>query len=117
MPSTKPIHKLTYPGAIDADGHVLEPRDVWERYLEDKYRPRAIRIREDADGKEYMEIGGQPSRFLRGRLLSTIGVMDANRNNPPPPGIKYGAAAPLGSMDPQERLERLDAEGLVAAFL
>jgi predicted TIM-barrel fold metal-dependent hydrolase len=117
MPSTKPIHKLTYPGAIDADGHVLEPRDVWERYLEEKYKPRAIRIKEEADGTEYMEIGGQPSRFLRGRLLSTIGVMDATRNNPPPPGIKYGAVAPLGAMDPKERLERLDAEGLVAAFL
>jgi predicted TIM-barrel fold metal-dependent hydrolase len=116
-PRSKPIHKLAYPGAIDADGHVLEPRDVWERYLEQRYKPRAIRIKEDADGTEYMEIGGQPSRFLRGRLLSTIGVMDANRNNPPPLDIKYASEAPLGAMDPRQRLARLDAEGLVAAFL
>ena len=114
---SKQIHQLKFPGAIDADGHVLEPRDVWERYLEDKYKPRAIRIREDAAGNEYMEIGGKPSRFLRGRLLSTIGVMDATRHNPPPPNIKYAAEAPLGAMDPNERLARLDAEGLVAAFL
>jgi uncharacterized protein len=115
--ASKQIHRLKFPGAIDADGHVLEPRDVWERYLEEKYKPRAIRIGEDAEGKEYMEIGGKPSRFLRGRLLSTIGVMDATRHNPPPPNIKYASQAPSGAMDPKERVARLDAEGLAAAFL
>jgi len=113
----KQIHRLKFPGAIDADGHVLEPRDVWERYLEEKYKPRAIRIREDAGGVEYLEIGGKPSRFLRGRLLSTIGVMDATRNNPPPLDARYGSYAPSGAMDPKERVARLDAEGLSAAFL
>ena len=28
---------------IDADGHILEPPDLWETYLEPKYRDRAIR--------------------------------------------------------------------------
>ncbi|HVA43172.1 MAG TPA: hypothetical protein VNF50_06800 [Acidimicrobiales bacterium] len=28
---------------IDADSHVLEPADLWERYLEPRYRDRAIR--------------------------------------------------------------------------
>jgi uncharacterized protein len=111
------IHKLKFSGAIDADGHVLEPADVWERYLEAKYQPRALRIKRDGAGKEYMEIGGQPSRFLRGRLLSTIGVMDATRDRPPRPGVTYGSDAPFGAMDPKERVERLDAEGLAAAFL
>ena len=35
---------------VDADGHVLEPRDVWQRYLEPGLRDRAIRIERDADG-------------------------------------------------------------------
>jgi hypothetical protein len=30
---------------IDADGHILEPPDLWEKYTEPKYRDRAIRIR------------------------------------------------------------------------
>ena len=30
---------------IDADGHILEPPDLWERYLEPQYRDRALRIR------------------------------------------------------------------------
>jgi uncharacterized protein len=115
--SSAQIHQLKFAGAIDADGHILEPGDLWEHYLEEKYRPRAIRIREDADGKEFMEIAGRPSRFLRGRLLSTIGVMDATRHKPPPPNIRYASQAPFGASDPRERAARLDAEGLAAAFL
>ena len=29
---------------IDADGHVLEPPDVWGRYVEPAWRDRAIRV-------------------------------------------------------------------------
>ena len=32
---------------VDADGHVLEPRDTWQKYLEPKYRADAIRIEKD----------------------------------------------------------------------
>ena len=39
---------------IDADGHILEPPDLWEKYLEPKYRPNAIRIRVGDDGYEYL---------------------------------------------------------------
>ena len=27
-------HRLSHDGAVDADGHILEPSDLWERYLE-----------------------------------------------------------------------------------
>lgn len=41
---------------IDCDGHILEPPDLWEQYLEPKYRDRAMRIRVGEDGYEYLEI-------------------------------------------------------------
>ena len=41
---------------VDADGHILEPSDTWERYLEPKYRDRAIRIGVDENGLERLEI-------------------------------------------------------------
>ena len=47
-------------GAIDADGHILEPPDLWEKDLEPKYRDRALRIRTNSDGLEYMEVDGKP---------------------------------------------------------
>ena len=30
---------------IDCDGHILEPPDLWEKYIDPKYRDRAMRIR------------------------------------------------------------------------
>ena len=30
------IKRFPYPGTIDADGHILEPADLWENYLEDQ---------------------------------------------------------------------------------
>ncbi len=29
---------------IDADGHILEPVDMWDNYMEPKYRARAPRM-------------------------------------------------------------------------
>src|SRR5262249_49404330 len=50
---------------IDCDGHILEPPDLWETYLEPAYRDRALRIRVGDDGFEYLEIDGQRSTIAR----------------------------------------------------
>ena len=36
------IKRFPYSGTVDADGHVLEPGDLWENYLEDRYKARAL---------------------------------------------------------------------------
>ena len=38
------VHRLKFPNAIDADGHVLEAPDLWESYIEARYRDRAEAI-------------------------------------------------------------------------
>ena len=43
----KTLPKLPFPGAVDGDGHVLEPPDLWEHYLEAGLRKRAPGIRVD----------------------------------------------------------------------
>ncbi len=53
---------------VDADSHILEPPDLWERYLEPKYRDRAMRIKTDQRGWEYLEIDGNVSRLVRGSV-------------------------------------------------
>ena len=40
----------------DCDGHILEPPDLWEKYLGARCRSRAIRIRAGNDGYEYLKI-------------------------------------------------------------
>jgi hypothetical protein len=32
--------RMPFPGVIDADGHILEPPDLWGRYTEPRYRDR-----------------------------------------------------------------------------
>ena len=59
------IHKLKYPGAVDADGHILESAKCWEENCEQKYRTNALRLREDKEGLQYFEINGKPSRVNR----------------------------------------------------
>jgi predicted TIM-barrel fold metal-dependent hydrolase len=103
-------------GAIDADGHILEPPDLWEKYLEPKYRDRAIRIRTNAEGLEYLEFNGKPSKLMPVGFPGSLGGMGATDIRPSPER-SYMKTAPFGSMDPKERLQRLDREGLSKAVL
>lgn len=114
------FHKLKYSGAVDADGHILEAADCWEKYCEAKYRATALRVKTDEDGYEYFEIGGKPSRVSRrGQPFSSIGAMgEVTRvKGQVNPRRKYGEDVPLGAMDAKERVQRLDHEGLDAAII
>jgi predicted TIM-barrel fold metal-dependent hydrolase len=112
------IRKLKFEGAVDADGHILEDAGLWERYLEDRYKPRALRIRKDDAGLEYLEIDGQRSKFLSAGMLGNLSGMGATRENAATRmRLGYGSRAPFGAMDPKQRLERITAEGLKAVFL
>jgi len=113
------IHKLKYAGAVDADGHILESAKCWEHYCEAKYRATAIRIKEDEEGLEYLEVNGVPSRVNRGGHFGGVAQMgQVTRNS----GhfdrrIKYGEKVPLGACDAKDRITRLDKEGLDAAII
>ena len=71
------VHRIDCDGAIDADGHILEPPDLWDEYLESKYKDRALRIRVDENGLEELEIGGQRSTMSRRGFPATLGAMGA----------------------------------------
>jgi len=111
--------RLSFNGAVDADGHILEPPDLWETYLEPTYRDRALRLVRDENGLEELEIGGKRSVMSRRGFPSTLGAM----GDPDlgaimfDPERTYLAEAPFGSMDPDERLKVLDAEHIDAVIL
>jgi predicted TIM-barrel fold metal-dependent hydrolase len=115
------LPRLRYSNGIDADGHVLEPPDLWERYLEPRYRDRALRVRKDPDdGLEYLEIDGRPSKLLRRGMMSGLGLMDRVGgivHEREPTGSGYVDMAPLGAMNAAERIERLDLENLDRVLL
>jgi len=103
-------------GAIDADGHVLEPADLWEKYLEPKYRDRALRIRTNSAGMEYLEFDGKPTWTGYPGFPGQLGGM-GQEDIDPRPERTYLRGAPFGSMNAKERVARLDQEGLAKAVL
>src|SRR5258708_35437635 len=104
------IRKVKYPGAGDAEGHILESAKCWEEYCEAKWRDKAIRMKEDKDGLEYLEVNGVPSRVNRGGNFGAVAQMGqvTREKGEFDPRIKYGERPPLGAADPKERIKRTD---------
>ena len=108
---------LDYGNIIDADGHILEPLDAWEKYIDPAYRDRALRIRRH-DGREVLELDGKPSRFFDIRTLTGLGAMGkSSQEIAELMEQSYPGNAPFGSMDPKERVALLDREGIAKAIL
>jgi predicted TIM-barrel fold metal-dependent hydrolase len=112
----KPIHETH---KLEVDGHILEPPDLWETYLEPKYRDRALRIVLDERGLEELELNGKRSEMARRGMPSTLGAMGAPdlADMQKDPERTYLREAPYGSMHPKERLELLDAENVDIVIL
>ncbi len=109
---------LKYDNIVDADGHILEPPDLWERYIDPEFRDRPIRIRRNDSGEEYLEMGGRPSQFFRLQLFTLLGAMGKGSDEIAAIVERgYPGSAPFGSMDPAERVEQLDREGIAKVIL
>ena len=118
---------------IDCDGHILEPPDLWEKYLEPRYRDRAIRIRVGDDAFEYLEIDGRRAvlptagassatwagwasastrpKHLRERAMRGEIRPEEMRGIPPDPERTYLRGAGFGTMDMKERVGSSIARG------
>src|SRR2546428_3057178 len=104
---------------IDADGHVLEPPDVWERYLEPAYRARAIRVRRGGDGRDFLELDGRPARLTTPEMLGGLGGMGKSFAALAAACLagRYAESAPAAATDPAARLRLLDHDGIARALL
>ena len=49
---------------FDADNHYYEPRDCFTRYMEPKFRDKAVRVIEGEKGEDRVMIGDKPFTFL-----------------------------------------------------
>jgi len=102
---------------VDADGHVLEPRDVWLRYLEPGLRERAIRIDVDAEGVEVLLVDGRSHVGLRGRLGALGGIGMSSEELMKTGMRSYEDGCPPGGWDPAARLRVMDDEHIDVALL
>lgn len=104
---------------VDADGHVMEPRNLWLKYLEPQWRDRAIRIEKDNAGLEALLIDGKSHGLVHGRLGALGGIgMQADIDALMTPGFRsYEDGLVPGGYDPAARLKVLDEEGIGVVLL
>jgi len=107
------------PRRIDADGHVLEPGDVWARYLDPRVRPRAIRVARDAGGRDALLIDGKPAVLTTPEMLGGFGGMGRPIEELAVATLsgRYAENAPAPATDPAARVALLDADGIAHALL
>ena len=106
---------------FDGDSHVVEPREVWEKYLEPEYRvPGKLALwREEGQHGSYLKVNGEVFRDVEnlnipshaiwrpGMTWDTIGDLDPNTPHP------MNEAA----WNPHARIRDMDAMGVDQAFL
>ena len=106
---------------FDADSHVVEPRDVWERYLDPEYRVLGKHAlwREHGEHDAYLKINGRMFRdtmnpniprhaiWRPGMTWEDVGELDADVRHPPV----------AGASDAKARLADMDAMGVDQTFL
>jgi len=99
---------------IDADGHILEPLDLWDKYIDPEFRERRPRFTIDDNGKERLKVEGKLLGNPRG--IGSLGSVGVRQGTVKPDTLKY-AEGKKGGFDPHARIVDMDADGIDAAFL
>jgi uncharacterized protein len=100
---------------VDADGHILEPLDLWQKYMDPAFRDRAPRIIKGNNGKEQLIV--DEHRVGDGNLgIGRIGAVGARQGVVEADTMAYKDGKP-GGFDPHARIPDMDADGIDAAFL
>jgi len=106
---------------FDSDSHVVEPPELWTKYLEPEYRTLGKHALWREEGKlgSYLKVNGKVFRdtmnsniprhaiWRAGMTWDKVGELDPARRHP----------MTAGASDPQARLRDMDAMGVDQAFL
>ncbi|HZO82410.1 MAG TPA: amidohydrolase family protein [Candidatus Binataceae bacterium] len=105
---------------IDADGHILEPPDLWERYIDPRFRESCPKLLIDAEGNESFRVDEHFTFGLRFSKTgpATLGGLGSigSRDGSVSKRIPY-LEGRKGGFDPHARIPDMDREGIDAAFL
>jgi predicted TIM-barrel fold metal-dependent hydrolase len=114
----------------DADNHFVEPEDMYERYIEPRFRDKAVRFVRDEDGERVQLFGARPSKLgftresapqTREELewLASAVAPDAGSGAATRPG-DGGARAPgmfLNRLNPYRGLDEEARRALIRKFM
>src|SRR5262245_58900691 len=99
---------------VDADGHILEPLDLWDKYIDPEFRERRPRFVIDENGKERLSVEGKLLGNPRG--IGSLGSVGVRQGDVKPSSLKYHEGKKCG-FDPHARIVDMDLDGIDAAFL
>ncbi|MBV9374105.1 MAG: amidohydrolase family protein, partial [Alphaproteobacteria bacterium] len=100
---------------IDADGHILEPLDLWDKYIDPQFRDRAPKVAKGENGKERLVI--EEHAVGDNRIgIGRIGAVGARQGVVEADTMAYKDGKP-GGFDPHKRIPDMDADGIDAVFL
>ncbi len=95
---------------IDADQHIVEPPDLWEQWLPEKYRAEAPKLVKDEEGGDAWLLGGNKEP------LGLVTVMNIQPRELRWTGVSYDTLDP-GCYEPKRRLELMDEDGIDATVI
>jgi predicted TIM-barrel fold metal-dependent hydrolase len=104
------VASIDYP-IVDADAHIHEPPDVWQRRVPHALRQRAPTVTATPDGDVWLFDGGARRRPVG--LMAAAGTSYLGFR---PSGLRYADLRP-GFFEPRARLADMDADGIWAALL
>jgi len=101
---------------IDADGHVVEPANLWTDRTAKRFVDRVPRIELGNDGLERLVVEGTPDPILPPGAVS----LAANYGRPIPKkreDRRFALQTEPGGWDPAARLKQMDADGIDLAVV
>ncbi|HUJ79003.1 MAG TPA: amidohydrolase family protein, partial [Nitrospiria bacterium] len=106
--------KKDTPKVIDADGHILEPSNLWEEYMEERdLLPLAPRFFIDEAGVQQCSLEGQ----VLPRGVIGLAGRNAGKQITPETSKQLWDEQQPGGFNPHERIKDLDLEGVDTAVL
>lgn len=109
--------RLTNYPVVDCDGHIFEPVDLWEKWIEAPYKLVAPKVMKDwrGDQREYVEGRFYPIPYGPGAGLphGWQGIAKVQQDEVLEGRAPRGyEAAEVGGFEPKARLEVMDSEGI-----
>ena len=95
---------------IDADQHIVEPPDLWEKWLPEKHRGGAPKLVKDEEGADAWLLGGNKEPL---GLVTVIGIQPRELRWT---GVSYDTLDP-GCYEPKRRLELMDEDWIDATVI
>jgi uncharacterized protein len=104
---------------IDADGHITEPVDLWDRYIDPKYRDTCPKISILDDGAEHFRIDDK--LWMSGKIVQkkpsiATACLFGARDGLVASDLHYFEGE-KGGFDPHARINWMDKEGFDGAML